>query len=400
MSEMELRDSTRIASRDCRAVIGRSDRALVGGTGRSPKVRLRALLLAALSGTSVLVGPGAVASGAPTSNTASLAGYSVGIERCTFVDTSRSTPNFDTRPPSVLSKTRTLVTEIRYPTHLGAAGVAQTPGAVPVARSGGFPMIVFAHGYDVTPDTYAPLLDAWVKAGFVVAAPFFPDEDRSGVAAQHSVNTEDDLWNEPADLTFVTRQILDDSSAASAGCPIVHGLIRSSELALAGHSDGATVVAMLSYAHGKDPYRRTYQQLRAGLDFRATIVLSGQVDGVDPYGPLSPDPSLLLVQSVADQCNLFHNGVQLYRAIHQNNKWFLELRTAHHLPPFDGADVAAFDVVTHASIRFLQIALEGARPQSGLVDYGDVNPPVALMFHAGSGPAIVAPTESDSCGPD
>ena len=220
-------------------------------------------------------------------------------------------------------------------------------------------MIVFAHGYDVTPDTYAPLLDAWVKAGFVVAAPFFPDEDRSGVAAQHSVNTEDDLWNEPADLTFVTRQILDDSSAASAGCPIVHGLIRSSELALAGHSDGATVVAMLSYAHGKDPYRRTYQQLRAGLDFRATIVLSGQVDGVDPYGPLSPDPSLLLVQSVADQCNLFHNGVQLYRAIHQNNKWFLELRTAHHLPPFDGADVAAFDVVTHASIRFLQIALEG-----------------------------------------
>jgi predicted dienelactone hydrolase len=261
-------------------------------------------------------------------------------------------------------------------------------------------MIVFAHGYDVTPDTYAALLDSWVKAGFVVAAPFFPDEDRSGVAAQHGVNTEDDLWNEPADLTFVTRQILDDSSTASARCPIVHGLIRASELALAGHSDGATVVAMLSYAHGKDPYGRTFQQLRAGLDFRATIVLSGEVDMVDTYGPLSPDPSLLLVQSVADQCNVFHNGVQLYAAIHQASKWFLELRTAHHLPPFDGADVAAFDVVAHASIRFLQVALEGARPQSGLVDYGDVNPAVAVMFHGGNGPAITAPAILESCGPN
>jgi hypothetical protein len=323
----------------------------------------------------------------------------VGIARCTFVDPTRSTPNFDTTPPSVLSRTRTLVTEIRYPTHFGAAGVAESPGAKPATSSGGFPMIVFAHGYDVTPDTYAPLLDAWVKAGFVVAAPLFPDEDRSGVAAQHGANTEDDLRNEPADLTFVTRQILNDSSAASAGCPVVLGLIRSSELALAGHSDGATVVAMLSYARGKDPYGRSYQQLRAGLDFRATIVMSGQVDGVDPYGPLAPDPSLLLIQSAEDGCNLARYGVQLYRAVHQASKWFLELRTAHHLPPFDGVDIPAFDVVTHASIRFLQIALGGAVPVSGLDAYGDVNPSVALMFHGGDGPAIAASNTLVSCGP-
>jgi hypothetical protein len=155
---------------------------------------------------------------------------------------------------------------------------------------------------------------------------------------------------------------------------------------------------MLSYAHGKDPYGRTYQQLRAGLDFRATIVMSGEVNGVDPYGPLAPDPSLLLIQSAADQCNFARNGVQLYRAVHQSNKWFLELRTAHHLPPFDGVDVPAFDVVTHASIRFLQITLGGAGPQSGLVNYGDVDPAVALMFHGGNAPVIGAPPTVASCG--
>jgi hypothetical protein len=356
------------------------------------------VLLAAVTGASMLAGPGTGASGASRSHLAGVAGYSVGITRCTFVDATRSTPDYDTSPPSKGSATRTLVTEIRYPTLQGETGATESPNAVPVEKAGGFPMIVFAHGYDVTPDTYAPLLDAWVRAGFVVAAPFFPDEDRSGVAAQHGVNTEEDLWNEPADLTFVTRQILAASSVASARCPVVLGLIRASELALAGHSDGATVVAMLSYARGRDPYGRTFQQLRAGLDFRATIVLSGQENEVDPYGPLSPDPSLLLVQSVADQCNAFHNGVQLYAAIHQANKWFLELRTAHHLPPFDGVDVPAFDVVTHATIRFLQIAVQGAGPSGGLVDYGDVNPSVAVMFHGGHGPVIAAPTTVLACG--
>ena len=114
-------------------------------------------------------------------------------------------------------------------------------------------MIVFAHGYDVTPDTYAPLLDAWARAGFVVVAPFFPDEKASAVAAQHEANTEGDLANEPADLVFVTSQVLAASAQRRPGCPILHGLIRPSQVALAGHSDGGDAVAMLAFDHGKDP---------------------------------------------------------------------------------------------------------------------------------------------------
>src|SRR5665213_1286631 len=145
---------------------------------------------------------------------------SVGVARCTFVDPSRSALNYSTRPATVLSRARTLVTEIRYPTQFVAGGPTQINGAQPVPRSGVYPMIVFAHGYDVTPDTYAPLLDAWATAGFVVVAPIFPDETPSAVAAQPGTDTEDDLANEPADLTFVTNAILQASANQTSDCHI------------------------------------------------------------------------------------------------------------------------------------------------------------------------------------
>lgn len=323
--------------------------------------------------------------------------YGVGVARCTFVDRSRSTPNFDTTPPSVLSPFRTLVTEIRYPTDAGASGTTQHEIA-PAMRAGGFPMVVFAHGYDVTPDIYGPLLDAWVRAGFVVAAPIFPDEQPRAIAVQHGVNTENDMWNEPADLAFVTRQLLAVSATSSPRCRIAHGLIRPSQLALAGHSDGATVVGMLSFARGRDPYGVSYQRLRAGLDFRAAIILSGQQDGVDPYLPLKPDPALLVVQSAADQCNPAAKAIALYRSIHQRNKWFLELRLAHHLPPFDGVDVAAFDVVARTSTRFLRMALEGAKPVKSLLAFANKDPAVASMYQGPHAPTDPAPTAVVSCG--
>src|SRR5690349_8633597 len=36
------------------------------------------------------------------------------------------------------------------------------------------PLIVFAHGFALTPERYVALLGAWAAAGYVVAAPVFP----------------------------------------------------------------------------------------------------------------------------------------------------------------------------------------------------------------------------------
>ncbi len=274
-------------------------------------------------------------------------------------------------------------------------------GAPPVGQSGGYPTIVFAHGYDVTPDTYAALLDSWAEAGFVVVAPFFPDEESSEVNAQHGVNTEGDLVNEPGDLAFVTKAVIQASTTASTECPIVDGLVQASEIALAGHSDGATAVGMLAYDHGVDPQGVTYASLRAGIPYRAVVVLSGDEDSAQSYRTEASRPNLLVVHSLTDQCNPIRNGVKLYNAIHQPNKWFLELRTAHHLPPFDGADASAFKVVVATSVRFLHISLEGMRFPTRFLAYANEEPSIERTYVGGLGTALVNPPRlPESCGPN
>ena len=327
--------------------------------------------------------------------------FAVGLARCTFVDHTRGVLNYSKSPATVWSTSRRLVTEIRYPSQYLAGQPVEIVGAPPVEQSGGYPMIVFAHGYDVTPDTFSALLDAWVQAGFVVVAPFFPDEQASAVAAQHGANTEDDVVNEPADLAFVTTAIIQASANESSGCPIVNGLVQASEIALAGHSDGATAVGMLAYDHGVDPQGVNFASLRSGINYRAVVVLSGAEDTAQSYATEASRPALLVIQSLADRCNPVRNDVKLYDAIDQPNKWFLALRTAHHLPPFDGADASAFRVVAATSIRFLQMSLQAQTPSVSLLAYGNEHPSVARMYSGGLGQSLEhEPTFAASCGPN
>jgi predicted dienelactone hydrolase len=73
--------------------------------------------------------------------------------------------------------------------------LAGRPRRRAAARTDGpFPLVVFGHGYAVTPAIYADLPRAWTRAGFVVAAPVFPLEN----AAAPSGPTENDLVNQPA----------------------------------------------------------------------------------------------------------------------------------------------------------------------------------------------------------
>ncbi len=327
--------------------------------------------------------------------------YGVGIRRCTFIDSSRHVLNYSTTPASIFSPARTLVTEIRYPTPLSSGEPGEAAGAAPEPRVGGYPLIVFAHGYDVTPDTYAKLLDAWTRAGFVVAAPFFPDEQPSAISAQHGVNTEGDLANEPEDLAFVTRQIQAASTTASPACPVLNGLVRDDQVALAGHSDGGNAVAMLAFSQGRSPQGTTFAHERAGIDYRAVMIFSGDEASGQAYATQPSRPNLLIVQSLTDQCNPIRYGVQLYDAIHQPNKWFLELQAAHHMPPFDGVDVSAFKAVAASTTRFLQISLDGETFPTRLLTFANQQPSVARMSTGGRGPSLAhAPTLEELCGMD
>ncbi len=120
----------------------------------------------------------------------------------------------------------------------GSNPAAETEGAAPLYRD--WPLVVFAHGYDVTPLTYHDLLHHLASAGFVVAAPFFPLEAAGGTL------NENDLANEPQDIKFVITKTL----AAGTVPGLLDGMIDPAHIALVGHSDGGEAVLGEAYLPG------------------------------------------------------------------------------------------------------------------------------------------------------
>ncbi len=92
--------------------------------------------------------------------------------------------------------------------HAAVTSVGQATFAVPTTSAthvpGGFPQIVFGHGFAVTPATYYLLLRAWARAGYVVAAPVFPKENAQAPGGPD----ESDLVNQPRDMSFVITCML------------------------------------------------------------------------------------------------------------------------------------------------------------------------------------------------
>ena len=107
----------------------------------------------------------------------------IGLRVFHFVDRSRTA-----RFRNGTSGPRRLTTYVRYP----------TTGRAP------FPLVVFCHGFDLVPSTYERLLDAWTRAGYVVAAPVFPVENADAPGGAD----EADLVNQPEDVSFVISQLL------------------------------------------------------------------------------------------------------------------------------------------------------------------------------------------------
>jgi len=124
----------------------------------------------------------------------------------TFVDRSRTV-----QYPGKAPVPRSLVTIVRYPA-AGAPGGGEIASARPLRSAGSYPLVIFGHGFAVTPTIYAPLLRAWARAGYVVAAPIFP----AGNADAPGGPNESDLVNQPADMSFVITQMLAESAARPA----------------------------------------------------------------------------------------------------------------------------------------------------------------------------------------
>ena len=286
-----------------------------------------------------------------------------------------------TVPASGNVPTRTFPTYVRYPARSGTA--AGPPPLAPVRNPGRFPLIVFSGGYDVSPEEYSTLLDAWAAAGFVVADPVYPFT--TPFLGQEL--EESDMVHHPADLSAVITALLTaDSGSATGAEGVLAGTIDPAAIGVVGHSDGGDVsLAAAANTCCRDPR------------IRAAVILSGAEDTLFPgtYFPVGPDLPLLVVQGTADAVNPPGCSVQLYDQA-PLPKYYLSMEGQTHQSPYLQAGTAR-DTVQQVVEDFLSSTLDHSKPaQAAMVRDGNV--PGSSTLTAG-GPSGV-PTGNCPGAPD
>jgi dienelactone hydrolase len=211
---------------------------------------------------------------------------------------------------------RRVVTVIRYPLHV----------------AGPLPLIVFGHGFKVTPAPYAPLLRTWAAAGFVVAAPIFP---LSNAHAPGGAD-EDDIVNQPGDMSLVITRL----ETGPLG-----GLIDRHAIAVAGQSDGGMTALATAYDR---PYRDTRVD--------AAVILSGAELPGPAFTFGASDPPLLATQGTADTTNLPRNTYSFFNAA-PRPKYLLRLLGAGHLMPYTD-EQPQLGIVERTTLAFLDLYLK------------------------------------------
>jgi dipeptidyl aminopeptidase/acylaminoacyl peptidase len=200
--------------------------------------------------------------------------------------------------------------------------------------------VVFAPGYTQCQDSYATLLRIWARAGYVVAGVDFPRTNC------HVANPdESDLVNQPADMSYVVRQVV-----ALSGQPrgFLAGLVDPGRIAVAGHSDGGDTVAAVA-ANGccRDPA------------VAAAMVFSG---AEWPWTPGSfftrATPPILFVQGDADNINPPAGSVTMYQADTTGPRFYLDLFGQGHAPPYESL-IPAARIVARVTVDFLDRYLAG-----------------------------------------
>lgn len=253
---------------------------------------LVALLTALLTACGQQAGQWAIP-GAPTGSTSASTGGRAGSAQ----DSTRPDQDLGHAPAQTfavgvrtvsLSRTadRPLPTTIWYPT-TGAAGAAGTTRADAPVATGRFPLVLVSHGLGGLPEYLAAVTTRIAAAGFVVAAPTYPNTN--GHVAQVNLL---DVQNQPDDAFFVISAIL--TMNTRSGDPLA-GHVDPENVAAAGHSAGGyTTAGMFAAKHDA--------RLRAGV-----IVAGGSMGTAS-----TPSAPILFVHGDKDPTVSYPTGRSAY----------------------------------------------------------------------------------------
>jgi dienelactone hydrolase len=262
--------------------------------------------------------------------------YPVGKTMGFTVDRAKGTP---ARKPNRALSYRNLPISIWYPAASGPISSSDTFWAT--ARSGNFPLIVFAPGFNSTPDTYQVFLHDLAAQGYIVAAPTFPIEAPiAGMAPASRSNTE--MIYQIYDMSAVITQMI---TYAKTPGNFLSGAMNPSLVGVVGHSDGGMTVAGMTMS-------TSYVDAR----IKTAVVMSG----AGPYGltwrkrKVVP---LLIEQANKDPYNSPSSAAWLFNSV-TGPRAYLDLNGVYHIWPLNGNDKIA-DLTRRTVISHLNGQLKG-----------------------------------------
>lgn len=143
-------------------------------------------------------------------------------------------------------------------------------GAAPVADEAPYPVIVFSHGFHLSPVVYAAMTEHYASRGFVVVAP----EHRETLDT-----TFQGLWKGLIDRPRSVTRTLDAAERLTAPGGALEGLLDMSRVAVVGHSYGGyTALAAAGARYDMHAYRSRCGALpkRSPLTFFCSPILPNE----------------------------------------------------------------------------------------------------------------------------
>jgi dienelactone hydrolase len=235
-------------------------------------------------------------------------------------------------------------------------------------RAGGYPVVIFSHGAELSKDSYGYLGRFWAENGYVVIHPTHLDDGAiyikhgllrvSGSWVPYTKEGEDAVVdspgvNRPLDISF----LIDSLPALIRALPEIGSRMDLTRIGVAGHSFGASTVIALAGAaiHQRSGGTRSFRDPR----IKAFIAMSlFSPEASDNWGSITP-PMLIINGSGEDESVL-----QSFKRLPPGGNYCVTVAGVGHQDFFDNRldGTASHEFIERVGLAFWNCALRGNGP--------------------------------------